>query len=142
MQVRIDHSENTYQPPKTGLLGRFKSSPTYTDYVVDLFLTFSEEERATLAEYALWDTPIFQTKLRIRDHYLETMSPEARDSVENDPVIFNIGGLVEKQPFTQSFFTPAEAIAYEAQLKNDVLPRIKSVITTNSGGRKSSSFEL
>ena len=142
MQVRIEHSENSYQQAKTGLFGRFKSSPTYTDYVVDLFLTFSEEERATLAEFKLWDTPVYQTNFKVRDYYLEGKSQEERDMFANEVITYTIGGLVEKQPFGQYFFTPAEAIAYEAQLKNDVLPRIKSIIMSNSGGRKSSSFEL
>jgi hypothetical protein len=116
------------------------------EYIVSLKIELSEEERAIIAAHQLWDVQILTQPLYIAPDAL-TKYPELHSHV-GAPVSFKIKDLVGAGTadgmFHQMFYTPVDAANFEAELKNDTLPKLKRYIEASReiGGSSSQTFEL
>ena len=114
--------------------------------MVSLKIELSEEERAIIAAHQLWDVQILTRPLYVAPDVL-TKHPELYDQV-GTPVSFQIKDLMgvgfPDGGFHQLFQTPVDAANFEAELKNNTLPKLKSYIeaSRDTGGSSSQTFEL
>lgn len=123
MKVDINHREET-----SGWL----SKKTY--YVVDLTVTFSEEELAIIK----------QRKLE-GDIVIERGIPANQDpgKFKNIEDVFNLSiGKLTRGTDSYAFSSPRDAKEYEAEI-HDIMPKLKQHIMDNAEiEEKSTSFEL
>lgn len=145
MKITIVHRRDRRKEYKYFFFGLFKSVvETEPIYCVDTTIEFSEEERAIIATYDLWDTPLYThrsspTKYE-QEYYRDT--PDFLSLLASS-YTSTVKSIMEKPVFTICFPTPAQANAYEEQLRTDILPKLKQLIQSNSAPTpESKSFEL
>jgi hypothetical protein len=66
--------------------GMFRSDLVehFQKYMVNVYLEFSEEERAILTQYNLWDTPVWIQPARITQQTLELERLLGKEMISND----------------------------------------------------------
>jgi hypothetical protein len=141
MKVRIENVRGERDEEQRGFAKVFKTPNKITYYQVSLYLDLSEEERAIITQYQLWDVPIFAGTLHIGDDQL-IAHPEL--SAAPTSLSFSIQDLASEDGFHQLFDTPLEATNLVVRLKQDVLPRLKEYIAQSQefGPDSNVAFEL
>ena len=114
--------------------GFFRPRPPITEYFVCVKVELTQEERAVLDKFALWDYGLHKTTFRWSDDYLEKHPKFNEDN--NSPITHTIRDyVVGFEPhgfFRWKFFTPAEAAAFQLKVENEILPLLKKVIEENT----------
>ncbi len=141
MKVRIENERLERNEMQRGLAKVFKTPAKITFYQVTLHLDLSEEERAILTEYDLWDEIIYTGTL--------TFSPDqlrANPGLElaQGDVEYAISDFAHEDGFHRAFSTPLEATNFASKLRNEILPNLKKYIdkTREAGPGSASTFEL
>jgi hypothetical protein len=147
MRVTINHELSQRREESPGFLASlFSPRGTINEYVVSLKIELTEEERAILAAHQLWDVHILTRPFYIPADVLR--KHPVLESEVGAPIHYQIKDLVGADArdgmFHQTFATPLDAANFEAELKNDILPNLKSYIeaSRDAGSRSSQTFEL
>jgi hypothetical protein len=145
VKVTISHRSGRRQEFRHHFFGLIKKVvETDEIYFVDTVIELSEEERAILATYKLWNAPL--------DTYYPPVSEHERRRHAGDPeflallaspVTLTVTDFIKDPIFTNSFPTPAQAQAYAGKLRSEILPKLKKLIESNGAVvSQSESFEL
>ena len=142
MKVKIENTKGERDAAQRGLTKMFKTPEKITYYQVSLYLDLTEEERAILTEYDLWDAPIYNGTFEVASDEMKA-NPEL-SSIEGNTLRYCIRDLADDNGFHQTFSTPLPATNLVRELKETVLPRIKLYIanTRQYGPGASLRFEL
>ncbi|MGA8613650.1 MAG: hypothetical protein WB760_18650 [Xanthobacteraceae bacterium] len=100
MKVRIENQRGERNEEQRGLAKVFKTPGKIVYYQVSLYLDLSEEERAVLTQYKLWDVPIYSGSLHLGSDQLAA-HPEL--SQVQGPIKFSVRDLAREGGFHQDF---------------------------------------
>jgi hypothetical protein len=147
MRVTINQWVYQRQEELAGILSKLFSTPrTINEYVVSLKIELSEEERAILTTHQLWDVRVLTRPFFVPADQL-TKYPELASqvgSLMHYEIKDLMGAGAKDGMFHQTFQTPVDAVNFEAELRDDILPKLKNYIeASRDGGTPSSrTFEL
>jgi hypothetical protein len=141
MKVRITNERRERDEMQRGFAKVFKTPAKITFYEVTLHLDLSEEERAILTEYDLWDIVVYTGTLTFMPDELRANPGLA--GAEGD-VEYRIEDFASDDGFHRSFPTPLEATNFANKLRLEILPNLKKYIdqSRESGPGSTSAFEL
>jgi hypothetical protein len=142
MRVSITHRQETLTAKPRGLFDRFKTLKSTTYYNVDTTIDLSEEERAILDKYDLWDKVLFNLKLPEQpDNPSASEAERLVASITHSD--FTIEEVLDEKPFTRWFYSPIEAENFAHRMETEILPNLKKYITqSHSATRQGRTFEL
>jgi hypothetical protein len=111
------------------------------EYEVQLKVELSEEERAILNAYDLWDVVVVTRPLRFPADVLRATPGLAEDEGFQSP--YGIFCFVTGN-YTERFPTSVDAANFEAELREIILPKIKQYIhdAHKTAGNRSQTFDL
>jgi hypothetical protein len=114
--------------------GFFRPRASITEYFVSVKVELTQEERAVLDKFALWDYGLHKTTHRWPDDYLEKHPQFNQDN--NTPITHTIRDFVVGfKPhgfYRWKFNTPAEAATFQLKVEKEILPLLKQVIQDNT----------
>ncbi len=141
MKVRITNERRERDEMQRGMAKVFKKPAKITFYEVTLHLDLSEEERAILTEYDLWDTVVYTDTLTFMPDQLRAKPGLA--GAEGD-VPYEIQDFASDEGFHKAFSTPLEATNFANKLRDEILPNLKKYIdqSRESGPGSVATFEL
>ncbi len=141
MKVRITNERGERNEMQRGLAKVFKTPAKITFYQVTLNLDLSEEERAILTEYDLWDVVVYTDTLTFMPD--ELRANPGLESVQGD-VQCRIKNLASDKGYHKAFSTPLEATNFVNKLRQEILPNLKKYIdrSRESGPGSVATFEL
>jgi len=98
---------------------------------------------AILTVHQLWDVHILSVRDDIPADYLRKFPELQSGGLVHYQIKDLVGGNVHGI-FRQCFQTPVDAANFEAELRNDILPKLKNYIeaSRDAGSRSPQSFEL
>jgi hypothetical protein len=121
---------------------KFQGRGVITEYHVRLYVEISEEQRAILSKYNLWDV----TVLGVENYIAPDFSNAHPDIADERPRIssYCMRDLLAPGGFSQVFPTPVDAKNFEIKLRNETLPLIKQYIEDSGkvGPAATETFEL
>ena len=141
MKVRITNERDERDEMQRGLAKVFKKPAKITYYQVTLHLDLSEEERAILTEYDLWNTVVYTDTVTFMPDQLR--ANPGLELAQGD-VPCKIKNLASDKGFHKAFSTPLEATNFVNKLRNEILPNLKKYIdlSRESGPGSVATFEL
>jgi hypothetical protein len=136
MKIQIDNKRYERDSFQKGF---FRKPQKIVEYQVRCSIEFSEEERAILTTYGLWDTVVY-TDYMTFDADMKAANP-GLEYAEGD-VPWSIKAFAEG--LGKQFTNPSEANAFVEQLKSQILPGVKKCIddAKRTGQGASTTFEL
>jgi hypothetical protein len=142
MRIKIEHRKEAVTAKPRGLLDRFKTLPTTTYWYVDTTIELSQEERAILNTYNLWDRVLFNEKLAPPPY--NPKASEAEQLIANvSDVDFTIADVFAKQPFERWFYSPNEAENFAHRMETEILPHLKRyIVQSDTSAKQNKTFEL
>lgn len=117
MRVSISHDDIVV---RKGFLGR------QTRYRVTATIDFSDEERTIVRAFALGSHEAYA----------------AEEAIDFPKFVFTINDLIYRRPHVRTFPTALAARAFEQQLAQEILPKVKQYILGNAGARHPSSYDI
>jgi hypothetical protein len=112
----------------------FSKKPPVTEYFVEIKVELSQEERAILDQYDLWDYGLHKTTFRYSADYLEKTPSLAADN--NTPITHTVRhfvvGFEPHGAYRWKFNTPAEAAAFQLKAETEIMPLLKQLIQDNN----------
>jgi hypothetical protein len=111
----------------------FRRAPPITEYFVHVYVELTQEERAVLDQYNLWDYGLYKTVFRYSDDYLNAQPSLAADN--NTPITHTVRDFVIGQHtndhYRWRFITPSEAAAFQLKVEKEMMPLLKQIISDN-----------
>jgi hypothetical protein len=117
------------QVSKSGLF-RAAKTVDVTQYDVAVFIEFTEEERAILTQYNLWETPAWMIPASF-SQAAETMRELGHDMPAEYPC--TITALANERGAHCQFNSSAEAIDFQNEVKTKFLPAVKELLAKHQG---------
>jgi hypothetical protein len=142
MRVTI-RTKATYRDKASSTLSRLVRAPEkIKEYQVSLGIDLSEEERAIITEHQLWDVEVLTRPFFVSEDELK-LRPMLGE-MQGKSIKFRIQDLASEKGFHQVFLTPLEAMNFRAELKNDVLPKLKKYVDASLefGSGTTETFDL
>jgi hypothetical protein len=133
-----------------GLFRRAKTREV-TLYIVSVSVDFSEEERALLTMYKLWDAPVWNDQIGPSEYYNSLLRdrglPPDYEITTLTTTIKDLAAVpTSKTPYhgtRRAFNTSVEALNFETELKSKLLPGIKTLMAaSHSSIGKSQTLEF
>ena len=133
--------------------GLFRKAKTreLTLYIVSVSVEFSEEERALLTMYKLWDAPVWNDQVAPSEYYNSLLKnydlPPDREPTTLITRIKDLAAVpTSDTPYhgtRRAFNTSVEALNFETELKTKHLPGIKNLMAaSHSSIGKSQTLEF
>jgi hypothetical protein len=146
--VSTDTTTYTEEIEKGGLFRKAKTAERIL-YLVSFFVEFTEEERAILTKYDLWNTPVF-TVQGVTNPEVDQLMRDSGMDVEPIYITRTIQHAAappdNEKPYhgdRQAYHTSVEALNFENELKSNYLPNIKRLIeATHASIGKSQTLEF
>jgi hypothetical protein len=145
MHVTINTTKHSRPEARTGFFSAFKTPTMIDEFRVSVIVELSEEERAILTQYNLWDYTVLEVPFQIPPDIL-AKNPILASQVgkTNEFSIRNIVQGYDGQAFGRNFRNPVDAAKFRLQLENETLPKLKSylVTTKDASSVSSKTFDL
>ncbi|MGA7787250.1 MAG: hypothetical protein WCA56_03685 [Xanthobacteraceae bacterium] len=127
--VQLNPTTVKQQVSKGGLF-RAAKTVDVTQYDVAVFVEFTEEERAILTEYNLWETPAWMVPAGF-SQAAETLREIGEDMPTEYPC--TIAALAHSRGAHRQFSSSAEAIDFQNEVKTKFLPGVKELLAKHQG---------
>ena len=145
MRVTINNEKTSRQEVQKGFFSGFKTPKTINEFYVSVKIELSEEERAIIAQYNLWDYVLFENPFYIPP-----------DQLAKNPILASQAGIMlptsikdfievrDGRSFGRTFGNPVDAANFQRRLETEILPKLKNylVATKEAGTQTSKTFEL
>jgi hypothetical protein len=146
MHVTITTEEVAQELPRPkGFLRNLQRAKTRQAWEVRVSIKLSEEERAIIDTYNLWERPIYTHTLPPEHaemwsdevRYVHTLPLEIKVTIQD-----LINGTFSRDYFYMPWYTPWDAKKYADELRANILPTLKDYLTVNRTVGAPDSFEL
>lgn len=136
---RTGESELIYDKKLFGLMHKVHKE---TFYAVECAIQLTEEERAIITKYNLWNYPLDSEKTHLSYEEQRAMGPLASQALNGFEMVWKLSDAIKNDTWFRSFSSPIQAEAFEIRLRTEILPRLKQAIELAAKPPKSDTFEL